>query len=128
MKNLYIIRGLPGAGKSTLGDSIAGCYCFAADDFFDTFYEGQFVPQKIKEAHQHCKYSVEDAMSMEAGTIAVTNTFTQEWEIKPYLDLAKEYDYTVFQIIVENINNTKSIHNVPEETVEKMRKRFEINL
>lgn len=128
MKNLYIVRGLPGSGKSTLGNAIAGGYCFAADDFFDEYHEGHFVPSEIHFAHAYCKENVLKAMMCGTEEIAVCNTFTQEWEMQPYLDLAERYDYTVHSIIVENRHGNHSIHNVPEGTVNKMRKRFEVKL
>jgi hypothetical protein len=59
---------------------------------------------------------------------AVSNTFTQEWEMKPYFDLAKKYGYKVFTVIVENRHGGKNVHNVPDEALEKMRNRFEIKL
>jgi hypothetical protein len=58
----------------------------------------------------------------------VSNTFTQEWEMKPYFDLAKTYGYQVFSIIVENRHEGENVHGCPKETIEKMRERFEILL
>lgn len=60
--------------------------------------------------------------------IAVSNTFTQEWEMEPYMELAKKYGYTVFTIIVENRHGGVNQHNVPDEVLNKMRERFEIKL
>lgn len=60
--------------------------------------------------------------------IAVSNTFTQEWEMKPYFELAEKYGYMVFSTIVEKRHNNKNNHNVPEEKIEQMRNRFEVNL
>ena len=67
---------------------------------------------------------------MEDGVdkIAVSNTFTQEWEMKPYFELAQEHGYMVFSIIVENRHGGTNIHGCPEEKVEQMRNRFEIKL
>lgn len=127
-KTLYIVRGLPGSGKSTLGFKIADMYSFAADDFFDENYGGKFIPSKLSQAHQWCYQKVRNAMVAEASDIAVCNTFTQFWESKPYIELAKEFGYVVHSIIVEKTHNNPSIHNVPSETIEKMRKRFEVNL
>jgi hypothetical protein len=60
--------------------------------------------------------------------VVVSNTFTQEWEMQPYLDLAQQYGYKVVSLIVENRHGSKNIHDCPEETVERMRNRFEISL
>jgi hypothetical protein len=48
--------------------------------------------------------------------------------MEPYLKLAEKYDYKVVSLIVENRHGNKSVHNVPDETMEKMRNRFEIKL
>jgi predicted kinase len=60
--------------------------------------------------------------------IVVSNTFTQEWEFQPYLELAKEYGYKTFTIIVENYHGGINQHNVPEDKIEQMKNRFSINL
>jgi 50S ribosomal subunit-associated GTPase HflX len=67
---------------------------------------------------------------MESGIqkIAVSNTFTQEWEMEPYFELAKTYGYKVFSIVVENRHGGVNDHNVPEEKIEEMKNRFQIKL
>jgi hypothetical protein len=69
-----------------------------------------------------------DGEQVNVDRIVVSNTFTQEWEMKPYFDLAKTHGYQVFSIIVENRHGSKNVHNCPQETIEKMRERFEILL
>lgn len=92
-----------------------------------------FNPALLPQAHDYCKRMVESAMDRskyEHGydKLVVSNTFTQEWEMKPYFDLAKKYGYRVHTLIVENRHGNKSIHDVPDESIEKMKKRFEIKL
>ncbi len=60
--------------------------------------------------------------------IAVSNTFTQEWEMQPYFDLAAKYGYAVFTVIVENRHGGVNQHGVPDEVLTKMKDRFEIKL
>ena len=62
------------------------------------------------------------------SVIVVSNTFTQEWEMKPYYDMAKTYGYTVFSLIVENRHGGVNEHGVPEDKLEAMRVRFEFML
>jgi len=60
--------------------------------------------------------------------IAVSNTFTQEWEMETYFKLAEQYGYTVFTVIVENRHGGANQHGVPEDKIEIMKNRFEIKL
>ena len=93
----------------------------------------KFDASKLKEAHSWCREQVGKWMEVDnAGydvdRIVVSNTFTQEWEMKPYYELAEKYGYRVYSIVVENRHGGKNVHNVPDEAIDKMRKRFEIKL
>lgn len=132
MKTLYIVRGLPGSGKSTFAKTLGGTH-FETDNFFMVDGEYKFDGTKIKEAHNWCQNSVNSAMILNntAGlneTIVVSNTFTQEWEMKPYFEMAETYGYRVFSIIVENRHGGVNQHNVPEEVLNSMKNRFEIKI
>ena len=131
-KVLYIVRGVPGSGKSTFAKSLGGTH-FETDMFFMKDGEYKFDMTKIKDAHKWCQDSVNTAMIMNntAGlnkTIIVSNTFTQEWEMKPYFEMADLHGYKVFSIIVENRHGGVNEHNVPEEVLTNMKNRFEIVL
>ena len=60
--------------------------------------------------------------------IVVSNTFTQEWEMEPYFQMAKTYDYKVFTVIVENRHGGVNTHGVPEDKLQMMKDRFEFKL
>ena len=134
MKNLYLLRGLPGSGKSTLAREIGDAFV-EADMFFMSDGEYKFDGSKIKDAHAWCKSTVREWMEINDNTwgiefanIAVSNTFTQEWEMEDYYKLAEEYGYKVFSMIVENRHGGVNIHECPEEKLEQMKNRFEIKL
>jgi predicted kinase len=122
-KTLFIIRGVPGAGKTTLATSLGGVY-FEADKFFMINGEYKFDFSKLRLAHDLCRHSTESAMNTGHERVIVSNTFTSEEEMYPYLDLAKEYGYRVVSLIVENRHGNKSIHDVPEETLKKMESKL----
>lgn len=125
--NLYLLRGLPGAGKSTIGKNLK-LVNFEADQYFMQDGVYKFDPSKIKDAHEWCQSRVKNCMIEGIKDISVSNTFTQEWEMKAYVDMASAYGYTVFSIVVENRHGGKNVHNVPTETLEKMKNRFELKL
>ena len=131
-KILFIVRGLPGSGKSTFAKTLGGKH-FETDNFFMVDGEYKFDVTKLKAAHEWCQNSVNTAMILNIttdlnNTIVVSNTFTQEWEMKPYFDMAETYGYRVFSLIVENRHGGVNQHEVPEDKLEIMKNRFETKL
>ena len=134
MRNLYLLRGLPGSGKSTLARFVGDAFV-EADMFFLKNGKYEFDGSKIRDAHAWCQSTVREWMKMNADTygleyseIAVSNTFTQEWEMEAYYNLAKEFNYKVFSMIVENRHDGVNSHGVPEDKLEAMKSRFEVKL
>jgi predicted kinase len=128
MKNLILLRGLPGSGKSTVAKMFPDARNFEADMYFiapDGTYT--FDPSRIKDAHEWCRRNVENTMSF-GKDVVVSNTFTQEWEMEAYYELAEKYEYQVVSLIVENRHGGKNIHGVPDDKLEIMKNRFEIKL
>jgi len=127
-KVLYIVRGIPGSGKSTFAKTFKTVEHYEADMFFMRGNGYEFDATKLKAAHEWCQDMVFMSMKRNEPTIVVSNTFTQEWEMKPYLEMAKTHEYKVFSIIVENRHGGTNQHEVPEEVLTKMHERFEIKL
>ena len=132
MKTLYIVRGLPGSGKSTLARNLVGKkdYCHKEADMFFVDEKGEyaFKAWRLKEAHDWCRKEVERLMQQEHESIAVSNTFTREWEMKSYFELAEKYGYRTFTIVVENRHRGENVHGVPADKIQEMKDRFEIML
>jgi predicted kinase len=135
MKNLYLLRGLPGAGKSTLANQIGDTHLEADMYFINENGEYIFNGADIKKAHQWCQSQVELAMiqnhityGLDSSDIIVSNTFPQEWEMEPYYKLAESYGYRVFSIIVENRHGGENQHGVPADKMQAMKDRFEVKL
>ena len=131
MKQLFLLRGLPGSGKSTVAKIISGGSGpthYEADMYFMRNGKYEFDGSKLKHAHEWCKDMVYMDMLKGVPTIAVSNTFTQEWEMEAYYELAKEHGYTVFSLVVENRHGGQNEHGVPADKLEQMKNRFELKL
>jgi predicted kinase len=120
---LYIIRGLPGSGKSTFARSLNLSHHYEADMWFDKFMDGGFDPSKLGEAHGWCQQSADKAMAEGKEDVVVSNTFTQHWEMQPYKDMASKHGYQVK--VLKAVGTWESIHGVPESAITTMRGRWE---
>lgn len=132
---LILLRGLPGAGKTTLAKIILQLpnndepEVLSADDFFEMNGNGYvFDASKLREAHQYCQFRCSERMRQHKARIVVANTFTQEWEMEEYFKMAERYNYRVHTVIVENRHYGTNVHGVPEDKLLQMKERFEIKL
>lgn len=129
---LYLIRGTPGSGKSSLAEQMYSCgmvgFIAEADDYFtDDKGEYKFDAKKLNLAHNQCqaaaKYHLEDGFD-----VAVSNTSTTEAEVETYRKIAEECNARFVSLVVESRHDAKNIHGVPPEKVEQMRKRFSVKV
>ena len=133
-KTLYLIRGLPGSGKTTLGRLLVGPFrMVAADDYFMVQGEYRFDPARLPEAHVHCQYVCRFLMGTTGQPVAVTNTFTRQWELAPYHQMAAAHGYQVVELTVESgltdeALSHRCVHGVPAATITAMRNRWELTL
>ena len=132
-KILILCRGVSGAGNSTFAKTLGGIHIEADQYFIDAEGNYKFDGSKIKLAHEYCRAQTEAWMQtkgdqVNADKIVVSNTFTQFWEMEPYFELAKKYNYKIFSIIIENRHGGTNEHNVPEDKLEQMKNRFEVKL
>lgn len=126
---LFLIRGLPGSGKSSLADSL-DLPVFEADDFFvhDGVY--RFDPGLLPQAHADCQRRAREALEHGLSCV-VANTFTQRWEMQPYIEMAEELGarLTVVSVYDGGCSNvelaSRNKHGVPLDAIATMRVRWE---
>lgn len=132
MTKLYLIRGVPGSGKSTFAKTLlqAGIVDKIAEaDSFCTTPDGAYLfnANKLGAAHAECQTTVRDALR--AGmSIAVSNTSTTDAEVKTYQDIAAEFNAEFVSIIMENRHGSTNVHAVPQEAIDRMKRRFSVQL
>jgi len=129
MNNLILVRGVSGAGKSTIAPMFKNAVLVSTDDFFLNEYgEYVFDANSLVINHQFCQLAVSMMMKDEEELIVVHNTFTADWEMDAYFDLARKHGYAVHTIIVENRHGSKNVHDVPQDVVKAQIERFSVIL
>jgi predicted kinase len=126
---LTLIRGLPGAGKSTYAKHMCeddpNLVHVEADQYFETpdgrnFWNAEW----LSDAHRRCRRLTEAAL-LRGHDVVVSNTFTRVWELEPYLALVA--DIPMADVLVLSIAGTHgSTKAVPPETMERMMRRWEV--
>jgi thymidylate kinase len=114
---LILIRGLPGAGKTTLANVLSeeGLYpIFSVDDYFTNSETGEykFVFSDNHLAYSSCLEKVELAMQKSVKKIFVHNTLTLDWEIEHYFRIQKKEKTT------RMFESQEEYDNLIEETSE----------
>jgi len=131
MQELIIVRGIVGGGKSTFAKKLAielNAVHYEADNYFIKDGVYKFDQAKLGAAHKICFELTKAAL--EAGrTAIVSNTFTTQKELNPYLKLAEELHTPVKvyavgrELLLEELEK-RCVHNVPRATIEKMIARW----
>ena len=119
---LYVLRGLPGSGKSSCAHALSKelkCAMVEADDTMDllctlgTPYDRKYVGC----AHWLCQQRCMEALESNSN-IVVSNTNISLKEINIYLAIAKKYGVPL--ILIETMGDYNSTHDIPKDTMTSM--------
>jgi len=119
-KQIIILRGLPGSGKSTFAiellkehgiNSELDKYICCTDDFFynDGIYK--FIPQKLSEYHSKnlCKFI--HRLKSNLPIVICDNTNIKKWEYKAYEEIGMCFGYDIKIKTVGKIKSLDFQHN-----------------
>lgn len=120
---LYILRGIVGSGKSTFAKSL-NIYHVEADFFHMRNSKYDWKPENMKNAHEWCYNQVVQALTF-GMDVVVSNTFTQVWEFQKYIDFCESFVPKIPYTVIACKNDYRNIHNVPVDTIQKMKERWE---
>ncbi len=139
-KICYILRGLPGTGKSMLARTMEMGWgyakSFSTDDYFMVNGKYQFDPSKLGEYHQKNLNAADDYMksfkdSHNTIMCIIDNTNTQHWEYEKYIQSAENNGFMVQIITIDwdakdiPLYAERNSHGVPEEAIQRMADRWE---
>jgi predicted kinase len=127
-KVLIIVRGLQGSGKSTVAQLFGTKAICCADDYFVRGNKYQWYGHMLPTAHTWCIRKCKRFMKKQATVIVIDNTNVKARDLVPYNDLARQFGYMVHTIIVENRHGGKNSHDVPEDAINRLRAKFDIQL
>lgn len=143
MRDLYIMRGVPGAGKSTqvekciatlenheIGVDYIVC---SADHYHMVNGEYKYNPEYAGMAHARCIAKANAAMQLEYQCVIIDNTNTRWEHILPYIVLAIAHGYAIIVIDlhvndnggVPSLDNlelytNRNTHGVPMSEIKRM--------
>jgi predicted kinase len=129
---VYIMRGLPGCGKSTwIKSRLPVTVKVVSADHFHTGADGvyRYDPKKAGEAHGDCLREFTRALNNKdtIQNLVVDNTNTSIGEIAPYVALALafgvEHEIIYLPCSVEK-SIARNVHAVPHGTILEMNRRL----
>lgn len=135
--HLILIRGIPGAGKTTFAETIIqaldsesqiyasrlGEWEHFENDMWQVDGQGKYdwqadrVPYACAACFRAAKSAIRDGRN-----VIVSNTFTKHSDYREYLQLAKDYDCKLTVLTVEGDHG--SIHSIPEDKMDYFRQRM----
>ena len=137
---VFVMRGLPGSGKSSIVKVLSKIYknnqpiMCSADTYFVN-ENGDYVWNKafLKDAHEASQNLMKSSVQEGRPLIVVDNTNVEFWEMRPYFSSAQNGPYTYYVIVVEPKTPwkldfrelaQKNSHGVDKNTLKKKSEKF----
>ncbi len=129
-KTLVLLRGVPGAGKSTITALLTvgrpDAVVCSADHYFTRNGVYRFDSERLADAHDACMADAEDAMMGGRALVIIDNCNVTERAMEPYEALAARFGYAVTHLVIERRGSKRrSVHGVPDERIADMAARLQ---
>jgi predicted kinase len=129
---IYILRGLPGSGKSTFAKTMDNAFVVSADDYHvgsDGVY--RFDPKRAGYAHNECLSlyitALTNGSNWATTPVIVDNTNTTLVELAPYVRIAEALDleYVIRYFVCPlEVAAKRQTHGVPLTTMLAMQRNL----
>jgi predicted kinase len=126
MNIAYIMRGVPGSGKSTVAKMIAGGIgkIHSTDDLFYTEGEYHFDPAKLSDYHEKNFRAFCQSLEEKNPVVICDNTNIKRWYFARYVEVAKKSGYMVVFVVLPHpdpeIAAKRNLHKVTSDKIRKM--------
>lgn len=123
--NAFILRGLPGSGKTLWTNGLLDVEIFSADHFQRDGDQYNFKPERVAFSHRKCLKGFTACIFVEKARqfVVVDNTNTTAVELAPYVRLCEAFDidYEILNFYCSIEDSIKrNIHGVSAETIVTM--------
>ncbi len=94
--------------------------------------DGEYIfdPKHLPHAHQWCRDRVFTTLNSGDAVVIVSNTFSQMWELQPYIDMARDFNakltiLTVETTLTDDELAARNSNDCPVEAISRVRNRWE---
>lgn len=139
MGTMWIMRGVPGSGKTHKAEQIKAehqdAMIYSTDDFFMVDGRYTFNPKKLPEYHAANQKRARTACQNGVGHVIIDNTHVQAWEAREYVRAAMDYGYRVRFVEADTpwakdaeVCAARNQHGVPLDAIKRMLSNWQESL